>query len=148
MSVLQDWVMKLPLMMQGVLIAAVRGPDGLPKEHPSKVILRWYRRCILISAYKGEPMTDPYVADGGSFTGPWPIELTFDEATRDLLRGVDECSHHFLMHLIHGAEIIAYRHPDGKISFGWYLFYLEMVNALHLALEERPAFEARLGERT
>jgi len=40
-------------MQQSVLLTAVRGPDGLPKYHSSKYLLRWYRRCILLSAMDG-----------------------------------------------------------------------------------------------
>jgi len=32
-SVLQDWVHELTFMQQSVLIAAVRGPDGIRKDH-------------------------------------------------------------------------------------------------------------------
>lgn len=69
-SVLQDWVQELPMMQQSVLLTAVRGPDSLPKYHPSKFLLRWYRRCILLSAMDGRVLTDPVEPVGGSFTGP------------------------------------------------------------------------------
>ena len=49
--VLQDWVLELTMMQQSVLIAAVRGPDGIAKNHVAKLLLRWYRRCILKSAF-------------------------------------------------------------------------------------------------
>lgn len=35
-SVLQDWVTSLSFMQQSVLIAAMRGPDGVEKMHKSK----------------------------------------------------------------------------------------------------------------
>jgi hypothetical protein len=69
-SVLQDWVNELTMMQQSVLLTAVRGPDGLPKYHPSKYLLRWYRRCILLSAMDGRVLDDPFEVNGGSFTGP------------------------------------------------------------------------------
>lgn len=69
-SVLQDWVQGLPMMQQTVLLTAVRGPDGLPKYHATKWVLRWYRRCILLSAMDGRVLADPVEPNGGSFTGP------------------------------------------------------------------------------
>lgn len=69
-SVLQDWVQDLTMMQQSVLLTAVRGPDALPKYHASKYLLRWYRRCILLSAMDQRVLKDPMEPNGGSFTGP------------------------------------------------------------------------------
>ncbi len=67
----QEWVTRLSIMMQSVLFAAVRAPDGLRKDHPVKVIMRWYRRSVLLSAFDGKPLLDPFEEGGGSFTGPF-----------------------------------------------------------------------------
>lgn len=67
---LQDWVQGLPIMQQTVLLTAIRGPDGSPKYGATKNLLRWYRRCILVSALDGRPLTNPFDPGGGSFTGP------------------------------------------------------------------------------
>lgn len=69
-SVLQDWVQELPYMQQSVLISSIRGPDGLHKEHIAKYILRWVRRCVLLSAFDGKVLETPTESGGGSFTGP------------------------------------------------------------------------------
>lgn len=68
--VTQEWTHDISMMQQSVLLTAVRGPDGLPKYHPVKYLLRWFRRCILLSAMDGRVLTDPYEPNGGSFTGP------------------------------------------------------------------------------
>ena len=71
--VTQPWVHRLPLMQQGVLVAAIRGPDGIRKQHISKLLMRWYRRCILMCAFDHQSFDRPYdlmVRRGGSFTGP------------------------------------------------------------------------------
>ena len=68
--VTQRWCNRLPFMQQSVLMTAVRGPDGLPKYHPSKYLLRWFRRCLLLSAMDGRVLPDPAESNGGSFTGP------------------------------------------------------------------------------
>ena len=87
-SVMQEWVSELTFMQQSVLITAVRGPDNLPKEHISKTLLRWYRRCILYSAMEHKIMTDPYEPGGGSFCGPCkiPIEQARDEYLRSVAK--------------------------------------------------------------
>lgn len=69
-TVMQDWTQEISMMQQSVLLTAVRGPDGLPKYHPSKYLLRWYRRCILLSAMDGKVLDNPVEPNGGSFTGP------------------------------------------------------------------------------
>lgn len=67
----QEWVLEIPFMQQSVLFAAVRAPDGLRKDHPTKVLLRWYRRCVLLSAFDRRALTCPFEDGGGSFTGPF-----------------------------------------------------------------------------
>ena len=69
-SALQPWVSDITLMQQTVLLTAVRGPDGVPKNGPTKMLLRWYRRCILLSAMDQRVLSDPLQDAGGSFTGP------------------------------------------------------------------------------
>ena len=68
--VLQPWVLNLTYMQQSVLITSVRGPDGIRKDHVAKLLLRWLRRCFLVSAFDGRALTDPVEQGGGSFTGP------------------------------------------------------------------------------
>lgn len=69
-TVLQPWVSALTLMQQTVLLTAIRGPDSTPKYGPAKMLLRWYRRCILLSAMDQRILPDPLDPSGGSFTGP------------------------------------------------------------------------------
>lgn len=148
-SVLQPWVETTTFMMQCVLIASVRAPDGLRKDHPVKILLRWFRRCTLLSAFLHEDISaDPYSSDGGSFMGPCRSEEVKDinHALELYLRHVDEIPHHFQLHLMHAAEILAYRHPDEWISDWWRKFYSAVVNDAHLLPESQSAMEERLGD--
>jgi hypothetical protein len=70
MNVTQDWVGSLTLMQQTVLITATRGADTVAKHYASKYLLRWFRRCILVSAFDKCVLTDPHDPRGGSFAGP------------------------------------------------------------------------------
>lgn len=153
-SVLQDWVMALPMMQQTVLLTAVRGPDGLPKYHPTKFVLRWYRRCILLSALDGKVLTDPAEPNGGSFTGPsvgggdesddWRWQM--DERITAYLRSLDEVPHHFQLHLIHAVEILGYKHPDSDIRYWWATVYHRLVHDMHLWPETEEQLDQRLGD--
>lgn len=72
-SVTQEWTYDLTFMMQSVLITAIRGPDGIHKNHVSKKLIRWLRRCVVLSAFDRTVLPLPYDVGerkGGSFTGP------------------------------------------------------------------------------
>ena len=145
MSVMQKWVESLTLMQQTVLITAIRGADTLSKHHISKYLIRWYRRCILISAFDRCTLDDPHDPRGGSFMGP--IGKTgLDDLASAYLRSIDEIPLHFHMHLIHAAEIIGYKHPNLKIREWWQKFYLAAVRDLHLNPESESELNARLGD--
>ena len=140
-SVLQDWTNDISFMMQSVLITATRGPDGIRKDHPVKVICRYLRRSFLICAFDGKVRWSPYEPGGGSFTGPLNLHGTgegeghLDKYVGIYLRHVDELPHHFQLHLMHAAEILGYKHPDGDVRGFWRTFYLAIVNDAHLRPE-------------
>lgn len=186
-TVLQEWIGGLTLMQQTVLLTAVRGPDGLPKYGPAKMLLRWYRRCILLSAMDRAVLENPLIDAGGSFTGPsislltlqgravdraearaderaykkW--ELSLDDAIADqededgweplmhdivgqYLRDLDAIPHHFQLHLLHAAEIVGYKHPDGRIRRWWQQTYERLVHDMHLWPETEEQLDQRLGD--
>jgi hypothetical protein len=152
--VIQEWVWGLPLMQQTVLLTAIRGPDGIAKYGPTKLVLRWFRRCILLSAMDGKVLDNPYDNNGGSFTGPsietptglneW--EAAMDRAATDYLAQTDGLPHHFILHLMHASEILGYKHPDERIRTWWYRFYERQVHAMHLWVETEQELDKRLGD--
>lgn len=144
-SVLQDWVHDLTFMQQSVLIASVRGPDGIKKDHPVKVLCRWLRRCFLISAFNRCALTDPYEEGGGSFTGPCQGN-TIDHFLELYLRSVDELPHHFQLHFMHAAEILGYKHPDQNTRAWWHACYRALVKDAHLYPESEEQMDKRLGD--
>jgi hypothetical protein len=151
-SVTQEWVTHLPMMQQTVLLTAVRGPDNLPKYHATKWLLRWYRRCILLSALDGAVLTDPCTPNGGSLTGPscegsldgWRPGM--DARVTEYLRSLDEVPHHFQLHLMHAVEILGYKHPDSEIRDWWRSVYERLVHDMHLWPETEEQLDARLGD--
>jgi hypothetical protein len=164
MSVLQPWVEALPFMQQSVLIAAVRAPDGLRKNHPVKVLMRWFRRCTMLSAFDKRALNDPFEAGGGSFTGPfelhhaaefvrtpWPADTGFgwhhmNEMRKVYLDHVDEMPHHFQLHFMHAAQIVGYKHSDTLVREWWRQFYEMIVNDAHLFPEPVEMMDKRLGD--
>lgn len=167
----QDWVCNLSIMMQSVLFAAVRAPDGLRKNHPVKVLMRWYRRSILLSAFDGHALSDPFEDGGGSFTGPFRREhatdygvldntvpshglfednqvswMIFSQMRHVYLEHVDEMPHHFQLHLMHAAQIVGEFHPSPRVRRWWHEFYRMIVNDAHLMPESREALIERLSD--
>jgi hypothetical protein len=148
LCVIQDWAQELPLMQQSVLIASVRGPDGIPKDHPVKVLCRYLRRSFLLSAFDKRALLNPYERGGGSFTGPCRTETVTSvcQALQLYLRAVDELPHHFQLHFMHAAEILGYKHPDQPTREWWHDCYLQIVSDAHLRPESEKAMDRRLGD--
>lgn len=153
-AVTQTWTHELPFMQQSVLLAAIRGPDGQPKYNAVKMLLRWYRRCVLISALDGVVLNDPFDSRGGSFTGPSisrPTEYT--NLAKAMLPHIDTyVSHldglpgHFNNHFRDAVQILGYKHPDEKIAEFWRYVYHRLVNELNLVEESVHSMDRRLGD--
>ena len=143
-SVLQDWVQELTFMQQSVLLSAVRGPDNVEKESLAKPILRWYRRCILLSAFDKEALTDPHHPGGGNFTGP--LTKSVKEHMDDFYSNIDALPFHFVTHIIHASEILGYKHPNDEIRKDWHYFYLKGCKKLHMLPEPEEQMDYRLSD--
>ena len=145
-------------MQQTVLITAIRGPDGVAKYAGVKMLLRWYRRCVLLSAMDRRVLSNPYFPGGGSFTGPsidytafenvkeTPWEELMDRVVDNYLREVDAMPHHFHLHLMHATEIAGYKHSDERIRAWWRGVYGRLVNDAHLHPETEAEMDERLGD--
>lgn len=154
-AVTQEWTHNISMMQQTVLLTAIRGPDGLAKYGGgAKMLLRWLRRCILLSAMDGRVLADPIEPNGGSFTGPSlsgdddldPWQDRMQEHVNDYLRQVDALPHHYQMHFMHAVEIVGYKHPDERISMFWRQLYLRLVNDFHLHPESEKELDERLDD--
>lgn len=133
-SVLQPWVESLGLRHQGVLVSCVRGCDSEPKEDPTKLLARCLRAVVLVSFDK-KPSSFIESVDA-------------DELQRRMtavLRNHDHYPVHYLMHLLHGAEIIGYKHPDQHTARTWRMFYIKLAHCFHLFPEAEFDLNERLG---
>lgn len=140
-SVLQDWVMRLPLREQGTLLTAVRGCDDEPKiwiargvaESPGRRLTAFIRWCFMNPA-------DPREVDvQGAFFQSTPPQ-NFKPS------GFGHLPQHWYAHAMHALEVCAYRHPTSFVAEMCLDLYERMVHNLHLNVETKEQFIARLSE--
>lgn len=148
LTVFQEWMFPLPMQQQSVLVLACRGPDGVGKFHPTKKIVARYRATVLKAAYLGRAMkVDEYDKTTFMSLEKFSDQLHWnDEVMAPFLSHVDEIPHHYYMHLMHGAEIIGYKHPDFLFRRRWFEFYEVCCRDLHLNPESKLEFHARLND--
>jgi len=130
-------------MQQSVLLSAVRNADGIPKFHKQKMLLKYYRRCVLLSAFDARELRDPKEPGGGSFTGPVD---DLAKALDDFIDSRDEMTLHYFAHAMHAFEIIGYKHPDEGIRAFWNQAYIRLVHCLHVWPESEWEMDRRLGD--
>lgn len=141
-SVLQNWVMNLPLRFQGTLLTAVRGCDDEPKSwtktgvafSQSRRITAYIRWCFMNPA-------DPREVDAeeGAFfmsTPPNPFKPS----------QFGHLPQHWYSHVMHALEIIGYHHPNSDVAADAYSLYCSMVHSFHLNVETEEQQWNRLTE--
>lgn len=138
LGVMREWTMELPLRHQGVLITALRGCDGATKEDASKALACMIRRAIL------NPADDRETTSERGFFG-FKAELLYT-STLQLLHSMDEYPLHYIMHLLHAAQVIAYKHPSPHMRQFFVIVYAMMVHKFHLRQESGEEMDARLTE--
>lgn len=139
-SIMRAWTEQLTIRQQAMLISAVRGCDGAPKDDPSKSLL-WALRWVVLKP--SEVGVDPHHTE--SFMGYRP---TLVEDTHRFLQSLDQYPFHFVMHLMHAAEIIGYKHPDEATRLGWGEFYRRIVEGnVHCQVETEAMMDQRLADR-
>jgi hypothetical protein len=133
--VLQDWVMELPLREQGTLLTCVRGCDLVPKyplDSVPRQLVGWLRWTFLNPADLREV----------------GIPGAFFQSTCPEVKG-SELGHlplHWYTHVMHSAEVIAYRHPLASVRWEGLRLYMELAHTLHLPVETIDQMTARLSE--
>ena len=140
-SVLQDWVMELPLREQGTLLTAVRGCDDEPKQwtatgfadSPGRRLTAFIRWCFMNPADVRE-----VDIPGAFFQSKPPSPFKPSE--------FGHLPQHWYAHAMHSLEVVAYRHPEATIRGVAYDLYRAMVHNLHLRVEDKGAMIDRLSE--
>lgn len=145
-SVQPEWCLNLTVQQQSVLLLAARGPDGIAKYHPCKDVHRAYRGSVLIAAKFGRPLNWGEKADSFMSLDMFSDIVFWEVKVEDFFKHADDLPHHYYMHLMHGAEILGYKHPDVRFRTRWHKFYLQCVEELHLTAETEAEMDARLGD--
>lgn len=141
-SVLQQWVMELPLREQGTLLTCVRGCDDEPKTwtstgvaySPGRRLTAFIRWCFMVPA-------DPREVDSqeGAF-------MMSEPPTPFKPSEFGHLPQHWYSHAMHALEVIAYRHSDGKVKQKAFFLYRAMVFNMHLNMELKEEMVERLSE--
>lgn len=134
-SVVRPWVSDLSYKMQAVLLSALRGPDGIPKEDICKKFTRNLRGVILFPAIPNPPI--------GSFMNGGYIDA---ESCYQFVHHLDHYPNHWVTHFAHACEIVGYKHPDDEIATWWGNLYAGIVqDGMHMRLESCDDMERRLA---
>lgn len=136
-SVLQDWVMNLPLRAQGTLLTGIRGCDLAPKPHeptPERGLVAFLRYCVMHPA-------DPREIDipNAFFRSKPPKDWKPSQLMHFPL--------HWYSHLMHCFEVVGYLGPhDSETAAIAFELYCRLAKDLHLNIETREQLLARLTE--
>jgi hypothetical protein len=134
--VLREWVLGLPLREQGTLLTCIRGCDLVPKLPLDSVERR------LVSAFRYAVMNpaDPREVDvpGAFFSSEVPRDFRASS--------IGHYPQHWVAHIMHGAQVIAYRHPDEDTCLEWHAIYKCLVDGMHLRVEPPDEMVERLSE--
>lgn len=141
-SVLQTWVMQLPLRAQGTLLTAVRGCDDEAKQwsptgvaySPGRRLTAFIRYCFMVPA-------DP--REVGRVEGAFMMPLPPSPFKASEFGHLPQ---HWYSHAMHALEIIAYCCPCPERSEAGRRLYHAMVDNLHLNAETEVEMLERLTE--
>lgn len=137
-SVLHEWVHGLTFQMQALLLTAMRGPDENNKYNAAKAIIRYLRGAVC------KPAGNWNNKNNNDFM--WGEYNKFKDYAGAFWQDHDEYPHHFIMHLVHCAEVIGYKHPNGVIRERWDRFYLDACIAFHMNPETMEEMDSRLND--
>ena len=148
-SVVPEWFSTLTMQQQSVLLLASRGPDGVGKDHPCKRLVRVYRGTVFLAARYGRLLSLNYTdGEGDTFMDRRSLSdpIEWQGVVRDFLEVHDTLPHHYLMHLIHGIEILGYKTPDPGERRRWAVLYELFCDVLHMNPETEEQMDRRLGD--
>ena len=137
-TVLHDWVCSLTFQMQALLLTAMRGPDENNKYNAAKSIIRYLRGVVI------KPAGDWRLKNDNDFM--WGEYKDFKMYSNMFWNDHDEYPHHFIMHLVHCAEVVGYKHPNAEIAGYWLDFYNEACHAFHMNQETETQMDCRLND--
>lgn len=147
-SVIPRWMTRLSFQQQSVLLLALRGPDGVRKNHPAKPITIAYRATILRAAERQRflSLDPPEAPDSFMAFDVFADPIKWEAAIKTFFAHVDELPHHYVSHIAHAAQIIAVHHDHPVISRHWGYFYATWCEDLHVNPETPTQMDNRLSD--
>lgn len=150
----RPWVMALLLREQGTLLAGIRGCDTVVDQfipgttadplnrfhrwtqvrHPTKAVVAALRYIV------GTPHDPREVDAAGGF-----MASTLPEIDTWPVKCLDDLPLHFVMHLMHAVEVVAYRGPRNAY-IKWLDLYYRICDHMHVEPESRERMIERLSE--
>ena len=127
--VLKGWLSELPLVMQATILTSVRGSDQI-RDDNTKAVTRWIRRKIINNG-----------RNGGKFVR--------DDQLPDVIefgQSVEYLSLHYVSHLSHALQIIAYKHPEVETRKIAMIYYRISCQKMHCQLEPEEQMDKRLSD--
>lgn len=137
-SALHDWVHTLTFQQQALLMTGMRGPDGCNKHNPPKAIVRFLRGAIC------KPAGNWDGKNNNDFM--WGDYSVFKIQAKSFFDDPDGFPHHFIMHLVHCAEVIGLKHPVMEVADHWAQFYFDACKAFHMTPETVTEMDNRLND--
>lgn len=145
-SVQPHWCRGLSIQQQSVLFLGARGPDGVGKHHECKNVVRAYRACVLIAAERKRELNWGERADSFMSLDRFAELRDWRNDVQAFLDTIDELPYHYVMHLVHGAQILAFHHPEQRFRIRWDEFYLLCCEHMHLNPETIEQMDDRLND--
>ncbi len=139
-SVLRPWVMSLPLREQGILLVSTRGCDLTPKyplNSLERELVALIRFTVMIPADEREVDSEP---------GCFMVSKLSDSNSLIKPSKLGHYPWHWLSHILHACEVIAYRHPNKEISNYFFSLYEAFCISFHLYVERKEEMIDRLSE--
>lgn len=134
-SVLQDWVIELPLRAQGTLLTVVRGCDlvsKLPLDSTARRLVGAMRHSFMV------PHDVREVDIKGAFFQSVIPFVSWSE--------FGHYPWHWLSHIVHAIEVLAYNHPVLSVRAEWEWLYRNACKSFHMNPETRDQWIARVNE--
>lgn len=141
-GVMRWWTRKCSMREQAVLVAAVRGCDGLSKNDPSKSVVRAYRYDLL------NPSCEKTEEDPTKFATFMGYVPSLEADRKAFLEDLDGYPFHFLQHLAQAAHVMAVRNPLSERKRFWREVFLGITTeGFHARPESDTDMIHRLRDR-
>lgn len=146
-SAFPEWLSDLTFQQQLVLMSAIRGQDGDRKSTGFKQIASAMRASIAKAAHTGRMLE---IGEGVATFMDLTRFAHMDSWTRlicvTLSEEGDGANLHYYTHVMHAAQILAYKHPNPAFKERWLICYQLMVDKLHLNEETEEQMDRRLRD--